>query len=232
MTTHKINVFDRLNLYIRGTEGSLVNLLSAIAPWGAPLIPATMVYYNLRGQLGMEQWISLVAAAVVEILGLTTVSTAMVFWQSNRRERAGYKKMPVWVPVACFAWYLSVTITVNVLLEAPWSATQLVYVKLIARTLLTTLSIPAAVTLAIRAIHEAATRKIMAEGLENDQKMTGNLPEIIPTQESAKWNDWRKLPVEDRALVATMATFEIVQKYGVSDRTARNWRKAARNGHG
>jgi DNA-binding transcriptional ArsR family regulator len=150
------NWFDRANTAIRQAEGSLVNLLSALAPWGAPLVPATMVYYNLIERLRFRPWIALVSASVAEILGLATVSTAMVFWQSNRKERAGYKKMPVWVTAACFGWYLAVIITVNVLLEAPWQPEQLIRIELIARALLSTLTIPAAVTISIRAVHEAA----------------------------------------------------------------------------
>lgn len=46
----------------------------------------------------------------------------------------------------------------------------------------------------------------------------GNLPES---------SDWRKLPDEDKAVIKTLSSSEIMTRYGVSDRTARNWRKAA-----
>lgn len=177
----KDNWFKTANDNIRGAEASVVNFLSAIAPWGAPLIPATMVFYNLRGLLQFEPWIAFIAAAVVEILGLATVSTAMTFWQSNRKQRANYKKMPVIVPVVCFAWYLLVTITVNVLLEAPWQPQVLIYIKLIARALLTTLSIPAAVTLSIRAIHSDAIYAIATQPERQPEQQQGNstqLPEL------------------------------------------------------
>lgn len=179
--TRQPNWFDKANTAIRQTEGSLVNVLSALAPWGAPLIPATMVYYNLKGHLGFESWIALVSAGVAEILGLATVSTATVFWQSNRKERAGYKKMPVYVPVACFAWYLLVVITVNVLLEAPWSPQDLIMVKLVARSLLSTLTIPAAVTISIRAVHEAAIHGvafIQNEQAEAQPELPSKQPEL------------------------------------------------------
>lgn len=44
-------------------------------------------------------------------------------------------------------------------------------------------------------------------------------------------NDWRRLPEEDKSLVFEMNTSEIAEKYGVSERTARNWRVNARNGN-
>lgn len=46
-----------------------------------------------------------------------------------------------------------------------------------------------------------------------------------------KVSDWRSLPVEDKKIIAGMDTSQIMQNYGVSDRTARNWRtKANANG--
>lgn len=48
-------------------------------------------------------------------------------------------------------------------------------------------------------------------------ELSGNFPSA----------DWRKLPAEDRTIIATLTTAEIMRRYGVSDRTARNWRAAA-----
>lgn len=43
--------------------------------------------------------------------------------------------------------------------------------------------------------------------------------------------DWRSVPDEDKRLIAEMDTNQIMQTYGVSDRTARNWKaNAAKNG--
>lgn len=41
--------------------------------------------------------------------------------------------------------------------------------------------------------------------------------------------NWRTLPAEDKDLIGNMATAEIVKRYGVSERTARNWRTSAKN---
>jgi CRP-like cAMP-binding protein len=167
-----MNVFDRINDSIRNTEASLVNLLSAIAPWGAPLAPAYMAFHGMVDRLGFSLPVALVLAGVIEILGLATVSTAIQFWQHNRRQSAEYRRMPVIVPAGMFAFYLAVVVTVNVLLELP--IPDQYHIPVIARALLTFLSIPAAVTLAIRTQYAELQREIKAvedaRKLEKEQR--------------------------------------------------------------
>lgn len=167
-----MNVFDRMNHAIERTEGSLVNLLSALAPWGAPLAPAYMAYNGMSSKLGFESTVALIIAGVIEILGLATVSTTIQFWQHNRRYKAEFRKMPVIIPAGMFSIYLAVVITVNVLLELPDTADN-IYVPTIARALLSLLSIPAAVTLAVRTQYtqlreEIASSRIRAK-LEREE---------------------------------------------------------------
>jgi hypothetical protein len=45
---------------------------------------------------------------------------------------------------------------------------------------------------------------------------------------SGQFTDWRTLPLAEKHRVARMETFEIQDTYGVQERTARNWRKNAR----
>ena len=45
-----MNVFDAINRWINSVEGSVVNLISAIAPWFAPLAPAYMAYQGMDGE--------------------------------------------------------------------------------------------------------------------------------------------------------------------------------------
>jgi hypothetical protein len=152
-----MNTFDRINDSIRNTEASLVNLLSAIAPWGAPLAPAYMAYGGMTARLDYAPWVALVIAGVIEILGLATIYTALSFWRHNRRYTAEYKRMPVEIAGACFAFYLLVVLTVNVLLELP---ELFPYTPVVARALLSLLSVPAAITLAIRVQHTELLREI------------------------------------------------------------------------
>ena len=51
-------------------------------------------------------------------------------------------------------------------------------------------------------------------------EVTGNLPE-----KPRKKLTWWVIPTEDRQLISGMSTDEIMEKYGIPERTARNWRR-------
>jgi hypothetical protein len=223
-----LNIFDKANGYIRDTEASVVNLLSAIAPWGAPLAPAFMSYGGMVNTLNFPVWVALIIAGVIEILGLATVHTTIVFWQHNRRYKADMRKMPTALAGSMFGLYLVVILTVNVLMEAfiSWPG-----MPIVARALLSLLTVPAAITMVIRTQHTELLHEIRGKsagklsesssGKKTERKVSENLPQLT---------DWRSLPAEDRLLIRSLNTAQIVQQYGVSERTARNWRASSNNG--
>ena len=145
-----MNVFDRANDFVRNSESSLVNLLSAIAPWGAPLAPAYMSFSGMQAHLSYPWGVALVIAGVIEILGLATVHTTVLFWRHNRRYTKEYRQMPTLLAGGMFLLYLVIVLTVNVVLEWP---TQWIYTPILARGLLSLLAVPAAVTMAVRTQH-------------------------------------------------------------------------------
>lgn len=218
------NIFDKANAYIRDTESSLVNLLSAIAPWGAPLAPAAMSYAGMKQHLGFSEPIAVIIAGVIEILGLATVHTTLSFWQHNRRYSREYRRMPTRLAGGMFCLYLIVILTVNVLMEAfvSWPG-----MPILARALLSLLSVPAAVTMAIRAQHTELLREIQGKkgGKIGERKTKEKAKENFPAKENL--SDWRTLPEEDKRLIVAMTTPEIRKAYQVSYRTAQNWRKWA-----
>lgn len=171
------NIFDTANEYIRNTESSLVNLLSAIAPWGAPLAPACMSFGGMVKHLGFTPFVAGVIAGVIEILGLATVHTTLIFWQHNRRYTKEYKRMPTALALGMFALYLVVILTTNVLMEAlvNWPG-----MPIVARALLSLLAVPAAVTMAIRTQHTELLREIQAtkKGNQSNQNATETQPEV------------------------------------------------------
>lgn len=144
-----MNIFDRINDWIQSVEFSLVNLVSTVAPWLAPLAPAYLSYYHMRDYLLFPNWVALSIAGVVEMLGLSTISTSLMFWNHNRRYSADKNKVPISVPVFSFLFYLGIVMTVNVMLEVSQTGTAVV----LAKALLTLLTVPAAVTLAVRSMH-------------------------------------------------------------------------------
>lgn len=224
-------------LLTRAVEGVLIDNIAATVPWLAPVVPAWLAYHNMTGVLGMPSWIGLVGAAVVEFLGLSTVSTAFSLWEYNDARRKTDHAAPLWVAIITAGFYLAVVLTVNVILDAAPPVERL------AKGLLSTLSIAAAVTLATRAQHarrlqaaadERAERREMRK--ERKEKHAGNLPETFrnfPEVSETFRNspDWRHLGLAEREAIAEMSTAAIVERYGVDDRTARNWRtKAINNG--
>ena len=88
------NFFDGLNDWVNESEGSLVNFLTAFSPWLAPLAPAYMTFRHMDEFLKFPFLISLALSLLVEILGFSTVSTALDFWFHNRKEKAGIKRAP------------------------------------------------------------------------------------------------------------------------------------------
>jgi hypothetical protein len=227
----KPNVFDRINFYIRNSEASLVNLLSAIAPWGAPLAPASMAYIGMTDHLGIHRIIAGILAGVIEILGLATVHTTLSFWQYNRRRVAGWKRQPTELAAGMFGFYLLIILTVNVVLEIPGAYPAIdprlsAGIPILAKALLSLLAVPAAVTMAVRALHTETQSGTSTGKMPEQNGIKRNIAERPESSEKFRWSD---IPEEDRAIIATMTTGQIVSAYGVGDRAARNWRQKSRS---
>jgi len=169
------NFFDNLNDWINNTEGSIVNFLTAFAPWLAPLIPAYMTYYHMIEFLKFDAWLAWVLALVVEILGFGTVSTGLDFWFYNRRNKAASKKAPFLLIIISFVFYLSLIVTSNVIID--WAKefgtpTQQSWSIIIVRFLLTLQTLPAALIVATRTGHRDLLREIKQEKMEREQRKT------------------------------------------------------------
>lgn len=210
---------------IRAVETVLIDNVAATTPWLAPLVPAYMVHDSMSSRLGFPLWMAWAGAIVVEFLGLAAVSTAFQFWDWNDSRKKLDQAAPVWLAAATAGFYMAVVLTVNVMLD------QAILLHRIAKALLSLLSVVAAVILALRAQHarriEAAA---VARAERKELRRYGYRPDSDRTVTGQ--NDWRELPIEDRAIIKGMTTSDIVEKYGCSDRVARRWRAYANNGHG
>jgi hypothetical protein len=209
------NVFDTANDYIRSTESSLVNLLSAVAPWGAPLAPAFMSFIGMTKHLDFTPFVAGVIAGVIEILGLATVHTTLLFWRHNRRYSKEYKKMPTALAGGMFGLYLIVVLSVNVILEA-YSAKLITWdwTPIVARGLLSLLAVPAAVTMAIRAQHTELLNEI--QGNRKGNQVATGATEMQPQAqpEVAKSNRTRILELHHTQ--PDLKSSAIAQEVGVS----------------
>lgn len=228
---------------IRSTEAVFIDTIAATAPWLAPMIPAWMTWYSMSTRLDFPTWIAFIGAMTVECLGLSAVHTSFVLWDYNDAKRQTDQRAPLIVSLLTAGFYLAVVLTVNVLLD-PEDPT-----KRFAKALLSSLSILAAVILAIRSQHarrldsidvDKLNRKLERQqkrvenviGNENGNNGNGGNNGRYRQVAGKKINDWRDLPQEDRVLVRDMTTHEVEQAYSLPERTARHWRALARNnGH-
>jgi hypothetical protein len=211
--------------FTRAVEALLIDNIAATSPWLAPLIPAYLAWDSMSNILAFPPWVALAGAAVVELLGLSAVSTTFQFWDYNDTRRKSDQRAPVLLAITTALFYLCVVLTVNVMLDSGPALHKA------AKALLSTLSVCAAVVLALRAGHSRrlesiehvrAERRARRHTSEINYLKKGNLPEIA---------DWRALPLNDREVVKGMTTRQVVSRYGVSERTARNWRRYAEERH-
>lgn len=219
--------FDKLNEWIRGTENSIVNFLSAFAPWVAPIIPAYMTFQHASNTLDFPFLVAVSAAAVVEVLGFSAVSTFLAFWFYNRRNQAESKKAPIGVVIVAFLFYLSLIVSSNVLLDA--FATER-WAEIAVRALFTLQTIPAALLVAVRTQHRELLSEIAREKAQKEQKVSESSHDVKEKTRKLTGNfpkDWRHVKLvltpEQKYEIANSNSGDVAYKYGVSERTATNW---------
>lgn len=177
------NFFDRADNIVRDTETSLVNFLSAIAPWLAPLAPAYLTWSHMQAELGFPWWVALAVSGVVEILGLSATFTILRFWSHNRKYKKDERRAPVIVPVISFVFYMVVIMSVNVLLEASKEGLLPIspaWARIWSIMLLVLLSLPATLIIGVRTLHNELLEDIEDE---REQRRRARLaPRQVPQQ--------------------------------------------------
>ena len=150
----------------RAFERLLVDVLVAYIPLFAPVIPATIAFFSLYFVLKMPLAVCLIGAAVVEFLGLGTVTTTMQFVDYNASKKDDDPPAPTKMAIGTMIFYLIVVLTVNVLLDDSTS------IHKVAKLLLSTLSVAGAVTISLRGQHarRMATKAIRDAKTEAEKK--------------------------------------------------------------
>ena len=211
-------------------ETTLADNVAATVPWLAPLIPAAIAYDHMASVLLFDPWLAFVGAAVVELLGLSTVTTAVQFWQYNiagdSAKPKPERRAPFGIAFAAAAFYFLVVITVNVLLDEAGGTARL------AKALLSTLSIVGALTVAIRSQHRrrvdeqvevesdaiAYQRELEAEAREAKRLVAAERRRMKHEQEM------QKLKVSEASKLAETGGKDAESKVKVTG-TFRNWRQ-------
>ena len=142
--------FKAVSDVVNGAEKSLLDLLGALIPYFVPVIPAYLTYYHTRDQMDFPVQVAWTAAFVVEVLGMTSISTAIRFYRHNQRYAKSLiqNKAPFGLAIFTYAFYLAVVLSVNVLLEVEAAKREPVIILAIA--LFSLLSVPSGVLISIR----------------------------------------------------------------------------------
>jgi hypothetical protein len=224
-----VNLLRKLS--VRKIEATLIDTISAVTPWLAPLIPAYLVYRNMTTQLGYPPLFGLIGAAAVEFLGLSAVHTATTFWQWNDDHKNEHA--PFWLALCAGLFYILIVLTVNAALDI-WRGSD--GVKIFAHALLSLLSVDAAVIIALRAQHaRRLTERQSAKDERKAQRVNAQVasPAVAPQPQGATAN--RKPQTASKAkaqFIAAMnqrngqgplTTAQIMAQYQVSERTAQYW---------
>lgn len=141
-------------------ERLLVDVVVGYVPLFAPIIPASLAFDNLLNVLHMDFWVSLIGAAVVEFLGLGTVTTVTQFVDFNASRDEGDPPAPLWTAISVAGFYLIVVLTVNVLLD------DSEFIERFSKLLLSTLSVAGALTISLRSQH---TRRLAEKKLRDER---------------------------------------------------------------
>ena len=161
-------LFDKISGIINSMERAFIDLLSALVPYAVPIIPAYLTYYHTIDAMDFPEWVAKTTAFVVEVLGIASVSTAIRFYENNKRYKDKNRQAPFWLALGTYVFYLVVVLSVNVLLEVDAALRRPVIIWAIA--LFTLLSVPSGVLISIRSQ--------FTEMLENKVRRTSSTPAI------------------------------------------------------
>lgn len=142
-------------------ETRLVNLVSALAPWLAPLPTAWLVYDRAQRFLTWPAWIAAIAGLTLELLGVGILATALMLWTYNAGKRKSDPEAGMRLPLALVALYFITAELLTAALDV-WP-----FLSDYAAALFPLLSVAAFVLLALRAEHGRRLADIEAQKAES-----------------------------------------------------------------
>ncbi|MBN1889450.1 MAG: MarR family transcriptional regulator [Thermoflexales bacterium] len=98
-------------------EGNLATVAVRLGSWLAPIPTAFLIWRATMIHLGWPSWVSFVAGAVIELLGLGTVNLALTFRTHNATKRAKDPGAPFPIALALAGVYFGTVTLLTVILE-------------------------------------------------------------------------------------------------------------------
>ncbi|MFM8321277.1 MAG: winged helix-turn-helix transcriptional regulator [Chloroflexota bacterium] len=153
---------------LRRIESALTDLAAGLVPWLAPIPSAYLVGRASIEYLAWPVPVAIVAAVIVEGLGLSSVATALELREYNATRRKTDPAAPFWLAAALAGAYLLTAITLVVLLDLVPSLAH------VAPAIWPVLSLVGAVTLAVRADHRRRLASLATEAAERKAERKAN----------------------------------------------------------
>lgn len=167
----------------KAAEDTVLDNVAASTPWLGPVIPAALAYHNLVTYVGFPAWLAFVSALCIEFLGLSAVHTCFQLWQYNEEKRESDQDAPVAWALGTGASYILIVLVVNVILELSGveTITGQVVAIIVAKALLSLLSVVAAFVLALRSQHSRRLSEQKADKVKRQEaKELGQLRQAVP----------------------------------------------------
>ena len=168
------SIFQAIADILNGAERSFLDLLSVVVPYMVPVIPAYLTYNHTMGEMQFPEWVAWTAAFVVEVLGITAVSTAIRFWRNNTIYKSEKEKAPFWLAVGVYVFYIVIVLSVNVLLEIVSGVRSGAVIWAIG--LFSLLSVPSGILISIRAQYT----ELLVDRTERKAERRGYSPSLRP----------------------------------------------------
>lgn len=160
-------------------ETNLTDGIAAFGPWITPIPSAVLVANATVKDLHWTLELGWVAAAIIESLGLTTVSTSLLLWEYNAGKRKTDPNAPFLLAASLVVVYLVSTIGLTVLLDIFPDLARF------APALFPMLALVGAVNLALRSGHRRRLAGIAQERADRKAERqtirptAGSLPDLL-----------------------------------------------------
>ncbi len=149
-------------------ENGAIDLVAKVAPWCAPVPTAYLVGRATVTHLEWPVPIGILAATVIESLGLVTCATALDLYQFNQNRRKNDPPAPFWLAVFLIFIYFFVAILLTVVLDTQpsWSV--------IAPAIFPFLSLAGVTVIALRKDYQNRLQRIANEKAERKAERQAN----------------------------------------------------------
>jgi hypothetical protein len=162
-----MNVLENLRNWAGQVEAMATDALAALGPWLAPIPSAALVAQASVEHLHWSNGLGLVAGAIIEVLGLTATSTALMLWEYNESKRKTDPSAPFLLAVVLVGFYYISTVGLTVLLDITPGLARF------APVIFPTLALVGTINLAVRAQHKQRVGAIESVKAERKAKRQG-----------------------------------------------------------